>query len=228
MCPHCKHELAAKDLIPVLSWLSLGGKCRYCDKPISRQYPVVEGLTAALFVASYAWWPVHLGGVQTAVFIAWLALLTGLVALLVYDIHWMLLPNRIIYPLGAVAGLMAVLRIIDDPHPGSAVLKTVLAVAVGGGVFYLLFQVSNGKWIGGGDVKLGWLLGLAVGTPSKSLLLLFAASLLGSLFSLPLLIQHKANRNTTIPFGPFLIIAAILVQLFGADVLSWYRNTFIY
>jgi leader peptidase (prepilin peptidase)/N-methyltransferase len=228
MCPHCKHELATKDLIPVLSWLILGGKCRYCGKPISRQYPLVELLTAGFFVASYIWWPVDFGGVQTAVFVVWLALLTGLVALLVYDVKWMLLPNRIIYPLSVLAGLLALLRIIDDPHPASAFLKMILAVVVGGGVFYVLFQMSGGKWIGGGDVKLGWLLGLAVGTPSKSLLLLFLASLLGSLSSIPLLMQGRVKRNTTIPFGPFLIIAVIIVQLFGGDILDWYRNTFIY
>src|SRR5882762_114793 len=57
VCPHCEHELAAKDLMPVFSWLSLGGKCRYCKKPISRQYPLVELLTAVLFVFSYLYWP---------------------------------------------------------------------------------------------------------------------------------------------------------------------------
>jgi prepilin signal peptidase PulO-like enzyme (type II secretory pathway) len=228
MCPHCKHELAAKDLVPVLSWLSLGGRCRYCSKPISEQYPLVEALVAASFVASYIWWPVTLGGTQTAIFVVWLAILVGLAALLVYDLKWLLLPNRIVYPLTIAAALMAVLRIADDAHPGAALLKTVLAVVIAGGIFYVLFQVSDGKWIGGGDVKLGWLLGLVVGTPSKSILLLFLASLMGSLVSLPLLLQHKVKRDSTIPFGPFLIVAAVIVQLFGADVLNWYRQTFIY
>src|SRR5476651_645529 len=94
MCPNCKHELAAKDLVPVLSWLSLRGKCRYCGKPISVQYPLVEMVTSGLFVASYLWWPEVLHGAQVAAFGLWLALLVGLMALLVYDLRWFLLPNR--------------------------------------------------------------------------------------------------------------------------------------
>jgi leader peptidase (prepilin peptidase)/N-methyltransferase len=227
MCPHCKHELAGRDLIPVFSWLSLGGKCRYCSKPISWQYPAVELATAGLFVASYIWWPVALTGAQDAVFMLWLALLVGLMALVVYDLRWLLLPNRIIYPLGAIAGLQAVISIAAAAGPLSTLFNTILAVAVGGGVFYLLFQVSDGKWIGGGDVRLGWLLGLIVATPARSLLLIFVASLGGSLVSLPLLAKGSLKRTSVVPFGPFLIIGAIIVQLFGADVLHWYQQTFI-
>ncbi len=69
ICPHCKHSLAVKDLLPVLSWLSLKGQCRYCHKPIAAQYPVVELATAVLFVASYIWWPVALSGAQTALLV---------------------------------------------------------------------------------------------------------------------------------------------------------------
>jgi prepilin signal peptidase PulO-like enzyme (type II secretory pathway) len=117
--------------------------------------------------------------------------------------------------------------IVTADSPPTALLNTILAVAVGGGLFYLLFQVSKGKWIGGGDVKLGGLLGLVAGTPARSLLLIFLASLLGSFISLPLLANHRLKRTSMIPFGPFLIIAAILVQLFGIGVLHWYRQTFI-
>jgi len=227
MCPHCKHELVAKDLLPVLSWLSLGGKCRYCAKPISPQYPLVELSTAVLFVASYLWWPVSFDTAQTAVFVLWLALLTGLLALLVYDARWFLLPNRLIYPLGVIAVAQAVISISTASRPSLALFNTVLAVLVGGGIFYLLFQFSGGKWIGGGDVKLGWLLGLIVATPARGLLLIFLASIGGTLVSLPLMARGRLKRTSLIPFGPFLIIAAIIVQLFGADILHWYTRTFI-
>ena len=101
MCPHCKHTLAARDLVPVFSWLMLRGKCRYCKKPISPQYPLVELATSGLFVASYIWWPSVFTGSQEAIFVLWLAILVGLVALAVYDIKWFLLPNKLIYPLSA-------------------------------------------------------------------------------------------------------------------------------
>jgi prepilin signal peptidase PulO-like enzyme (type II secretory pathway) len=228
MCPYCKHELSARDLLPVFSWLSLGGKCRYCGKPISIQYPLVELATAALFVISYIWWPVAFApAVQVAIFIFWLLLLTGLMALLVYDIRWFILPDRIIYFLSCVAVAQAATIVQASAHPFRTVINMLLGVAVGGGIFYVLFQVSRGKWIGGGDVKLGWLLGLIAGTPARSVLFIFFAALLGSLVSVPLLVNQRLKRTSIIPFGPFLIAGLVIVQLFGADILHWYQQTFI-
>jgi prepilin signal peptidase PulO-like enzyme (type II secretory pathway) len=224
ICPDCKHQLAIKDLLPVLSWLTLGGKCRYCGKPISLQYPMIELLTAILFVASYIWWPIAFNTVQITLFVVWLMLLVGLIALLVYDLHWKLLPTRIMYPLSFVAAVYAVISIAIAARPITALFNVILAVLVGGGIFYILFQVSGGKWIGGGDVRLGWLLGLILGTPARSLLLIFMAAVLGSLVSLPLLATNRLKRTSTIPFGPFLISAAVIIQLFGMHILHWYQN----
>ena len=226
MCPTCKHTLQPIDLVPVLSWLSTRGKCRYCSKPISKQYPAVEILTALLFVASYYSWPHAITGAQTVAFGLWLLALTGLMALLVYDLRWMLLPNRIMAPLAAIAGLFAATNILSSPKPLTALVNVLLAVAVGGGLFYVLFQVSSGKWIGGGDVKLGWVLGLIVGTPARALLLIFLASVLGTLISLPLLASKRLQRQSTIPFGPLLIVASVIVLLFGNAILRWYQVNF--
>jgi leader peptidase (prepilin peptidase)/N-methyltransferase len=228
MCPKCKHELCSKDLIPVISWLSLSGKCRYCKKPISLQYPLVEIATALTFIASYLWWPVSLYGAQIPLFTLWLLILVGLIMLLVYDLRWMLLPNRIIYPLSLLAALSALISISTAYNSLSAFINTVLSVAIGGGIFYLLFQFSQGKWIGGGDVRLGWLAGLIVATPARSLLFIFVSSFLGSLVSLPLLANGRLKRNSVVPFGPFLIAGIIIVELFGGDILNWYQQTFIF
>lgn len=227
MCPHCKHTLSAADLVPVLSWLMLRGKCRYCKKPISPQYPLVELATAALFVASYIWWPEAFSNPQKAIFVLWLAILIGLVALAVYDIKWFLLPNKLIYPLAILAAAQAVVAIANSSAPLTALLNTVLGVIVGGGIFYALFQVSGGKWIGGGDVKLGALLGLIVATPGRAVLFIFFGSLLGSLVSVPMVARGSLKRTSVIPFGPFLIIGGIATVLFGADVLNWYQQTFL-
>ncbi|HEX5743862.1 MAG TPA: prepilin peptidase [Candidatus Saccharimonadales bacterium] len=227
MCPKCRHPLAAKDLVPVLSWLFLKGRCRYCRQPISARYPLVELATAGLFVASYVWWPSPFDTAEKAVFVLWLALLTGLMALLVYDARWSLLPNRIIYPLTAIAAVQAAIAIASAGDPGRALAATLLSVSVGGGIFYVLFQVSQGKWIGGGDVKLGFLLGLIVATPDRAVLFIFLGSLLGSMVSLPLLATGRMKRTSIIPFGPFLIAAAIIAVLFGGDVLDWYRQAFL-
>jgi prepilin signal peptidase PulO-like enzyme (type II secretory pathway) len=224
MCPHCKHQLSAGDLVPLFSWIWLRGKCRYCRKPISWQYPLVELLTGIIFILSYIYWPETLGGVQIGIFVLWLVLVVGLIALLVYDFKWYLLPNRLVYPLSAVAGSIALLRIITNDSPVNALINTLLAVVVGGGIFYLLFQISGGKWIGGGDVKLGWLLGLAVGTPVMSLLFIFLAAVGGTLLTLPLLVTKRVNRSSLIPFGPFLIAGAVIAVLFGSSIVHWYTT----
>jgi prepilin signal peptidase PulO-like enzyme (type II secretory pathway) len=130
-------------------------------------------------------------------------------------------------PLSGIALAEALVSIITADKPFTALLSTVTAVIVGGGIFYILYQVSEGKWIGGGDVKLGWLLGLVVGTPAKSLLVIFIAAFLGSFVSLPLLASKRLSRTSTIPFGPFLIIGAIIVQLFGHAIILWYQRTFL-
>jgi len=92
MCPHCKHPLAAKDLIPVLSWLQLRGKCRYCKVPIE-DTPLPELGVAALFVASYIWWPMEFTTMGKVNFIAWLIVLVGFMALIIYDLRWLTLPT---------------------------------------------------------------------------------------------------------------------------------------
>ena len=230
MCPNCEHELAVSDLIPVVSWLALRGKCRYCPKPISWQYPLVELLTALLFTLSYLSWPHFQGRTlemgEVVVFGLWLLSLTGLVALAVYDLRWMLLPNKIIFPLYGVATLMIIVQALQDSS-AKPLASAAGGVLIGGGIFYILFQVSKGKWIGGGDVKLGFLLGALVGGPLSAAIMLFLASLIGSLFGGSLLLTHRISRGTRIPFGPFLIIAAIVVVLFGQQLSDWYIDTFI-
>lgn len=224
ICPNCKHGLAAKDLIPLLSWLSLGGKCRYCHKPISWQYPLVEALTAGLFVLSYAFWPFALHTPFSVLLIAfWLAFLVGLVALAVYDLRWYLLPDKIVFPLMYLGLIQAVALLIHGPfwHQFWAIGVSFL---IGGGLFYLLFQISDGRWIGGGDVKLGALLGLILADGGLMVFTIFTASLLGTLISLPLLLAHKVNKKSRIPFGPLLIIAAIIARLFGGAFIHWYSK----
>lgn len=223
MCTHCKHELAAKDLVPVFSWLWLRGKCRYCHKPIA-DTPLSELLTPLLFVVSYLYWPYAWNTEGKTIFVAWLILLVGLIALALYDLKWFLLPNRILLPLYWVAGGLIAIRLIAFSGGWAVLIDALWGFIVGGGIFWVLFQVSDGKWIGGGDVKLGWLLGLILGGPAMSLLMIFGASLIGTAVSLPLLAVGKANGKTHLPFGPFLIISAIVVRLFGASLILWYKR----
>ncbi len=222
-CPHCHHVLAPLDLIPVFSWLLLRGKCRYCRKPIPDS-PLVELAVPALFVLSYAYWPSPLSGQGLFDFVCWLLFIIGFVALAVYDIRWFLLPDVIVYPLVALAAFQVVGDWLLYHHDWHLLFGPLIGVAIISGLFYLLFYLSAGKWIGFGDVKLGIVLGLLAGGALKALLVLLAASSLGTLIALPLLLQGKATRKTHLPFGPLLLAGMVIIALWGDHIISWYMG----
>jgi prepilin signal peptidase PulO-like enzyme (type II secretory pathway) len=172
---------------------------------------------------SYVFWPLEWNSAGTVNFVVWLVMLTGFMALIVYDLKWMLLPNRIVFPLTLLGLLLALFNILSEGTLQSLYL-TVLSVAVAGGIFYGLFQLSEGRWIGGGDVKLGVLIGLILGDPYLAFLVLFLASLLGTFVIAPGMVLKKFTAKTKIPFGPFLIVATIIVQLFGLSIIEWYKQ----
>jgi len=220
MCPHCHHRLGALDLIPVLSWVALRGRCRYCQAKISWQYPAIELVTAALFTLSYWQWHYSFNGVGLVAFGAWLGCLVLLIALAIYDIRWMILPDRLIVPLTIFSAVLTTALAIEQ---GSLIwtLETVTGAILLSGLFWGLFQISGGRWIGGGDVKIAVALGLIAGGLTESVVLLFIASLLGTLVSIPLL-SHRKSVSHKIAFGPFLITAAIIVFLWGAEIITRY------
>lgn len=227
MCLNCKHQLPAIDLIPIISWLSLGSKCRYCKKTISWQYPAVELLTAVIFVVFYLSWPFGFDQTWAYVwFIGWLIAAVGLIALAVYDIKWMLLPDKIISSLGGLTIFFYILQFAFG-RPTNDIWDLVFASFIGGSVFWLLYQLSKGKWIGGGDVKLGFLLGLLVAKPELSLLVLFLASVIGLIFTIPLLLSKKVVKSSKLPFGPFLITASFITILYGPQIIDWYKSIFL-
>ena len=223
MCSNCHHELAPKDLVPLLSWLYLRGKCRYCKKPI-QDSPFIELSLPILFAVSYLAWPVALHGVGLYDFVFWLIFLTGFVALAAYDFRWYLLPDRIVFPLIGLAATQFIGREVVFGFSWHDLLSVVWGVLIASGIFYVLFQVSKGTWIGGGDVKLGILLGILVGGPTHALLLLFLASLLGTVIALPLMATGRAHMTSKLPFGPYLLAATVLVVLFGDSFIRWYYS----
>lgn len=226
MCVHCHHQLAPLDLIPVLSWLILKAKCRYCGKTISWQYPIVELVVGVLFGLSFLLWPAPLEQwFQLTQFGLWLAMLVILVALFVYDVRWLLLPDKLTYPLIVIGLAMGLLSLAFGQH--LSVIQTLLELLYGaasiGGFYALLFIVSKGKWVGLGDAKLGLALGLALGW-QLGILTLVLANLLGTLVVLPGLLSKRLTRTSKIAFGPFLIIAFIITGLFGQALVAWYLN----
>lgn len=235
MCPHCKHELAVMDLLPVVSWVALKGKCRYCKKPISKEYPVVELLTALLFVGVYLAWPYNLIGSEWVLFISWLGALVPLIALAVYDAKWYVLPTRLIYVSTAIyaSGLLLYSVIAKDTDRLGWSFIAAIAYFV---LFYCIFMASSvakhrgwssKEWLGFGDVRLAFLLGLLVGTPGNVFVAIFLASIIGLIVALPGLLAKKMEFTTLIPFGPFLISGAVVAFLFGDRLIGWYVTTFL-
>lgn len=225
MCTHCGHELAAKDLVPVLSYLWLRGKCRYCGKRIE-DTPVAEVTLGAAALLSYSFWPFALSGFMGgAVFGVWLVVITILLALALYDARWYILPNRLVAALSVAAVLLAA-SIGIEQGSWTPILDAFWGGLAIAGLFYLLHQLSGGRWIGGGDVRIAFALGLISGSLTGAFLLIFAASLLGTLYAFVVSLATKKPLTgaTRVPFGPFLIIAAFVVFLFGAGVVEWYRD----
>lgn len=226
MCSNCRHALAAKDLVPLFSWLWLRGCCRYCRQPIADP-PLMEAGLALAFVASYVFWPLDWSGYGLLAFGFWLAFLTGFAALTLYDMRWYLLPDRIVWPLVGLAGLQVLLQATVFGAGWEALVTAAWGVLTTSGVFWFLYIVSKGEWIGFGDVKLALALGALVGGPMQGLLLIFIASLLGTLASLPLLVKGGVGRGSVIPFGPFLMAAAVILVLFGQRLTDWLASYFL-
>lgn len=222
ICMQCRHVLAPRDLIPLVSYLRLKGKCRYCQAAIP-DTPLTELLLPVLYVISYTFWPYSFSGSGTALFFLWLAALVVLVALLLYDIKWMILPDKLVTALAVLAAGMLLIFSYESGFWGSLVPAAFAAVSIGG-LFHVLHLVSGGKWIGGGDVKLGYVIGLLVVHPPQALMVVFLASLLGVLFALPQLLQLRVGLMSKIPFGPFLIAATIIIFLFGNLINDWFAR----
>ncbi len=226
MCPSCKHVLAAKDLVPVFSWAFLKGKCRYCTAKINPQYPAVELLTAVLFIISGVAWNFN-NTLDYVSFACWLGVLTGFVALAIYDIKYMLLPDKILMVIFPLAVIIAVIGVINSNSSLTyTILQLLLAVFVACGLFYILYVLSAGAWIGGGDVKLGVVLGFVLSTALMSVLMLFIASILGVIASI--IINRGFQKKAKIPFGPFLIVGTYITVLYGGGILDWYINLLTY
>lgn len=221
-CTHCHHKLGPLDLIPVLSWVMLAGKCRYCHKKIEDN-PLVELALPAVFLLSYFYWPMELAGRGLVEFVFWLVMLVGLLALTVYDLRWFLLPDKIVFPLAGLAFVQVVISAVMERDLQILVIAVACALIISG-MFYLIFQLSKGAWIGGGDVKLAIVLGLLCTSYLEPFLLLFIASVAGLIGSLPAIVKGKAKAKMQIPFGPFLIIGLIVIRLFGSSIINWYTG----
>ena len=224
-CLECKHELAWYDLIPLVSWLSLGGKCRYCKKPIGMTEPLVELAVAAFFVLSYVFWPVALQApIDIVQFILWLTAGVLLAILFLYDLKWFLLPDSVNFSVIGLGIIISVLRLTQAGDIVSALWSLAGSVAILSGLYLAIYLMSRGKMIGFGDIKLGLGLALLLGDWTLAFLALFLANFIGCLIVLPAMLRGKLNRQSRIPFGPLLIVGFAITGLVGQQIVSQYTT----
>jgi prepilin signal peptidase PulO-like enzyme (type II secretory pathway) len=222
-CLHCGYTLKWYDLVPIVSWLALKGKCRNCHKSIGYFELLIELGVAAFFVISYAFWPFELAtALDIARFIIWLIAGVILAMLVAYDTKWYLLPDKLTVLLAGLGAVTVVIAAIQSTTPIATILSAVGAVAILSGLYFALYLVSKGRWVGFGDVKLGIGLALLLGDWSLALIALFLANFVGCLIVLPFMIAGKLKRNSRVPFGPLLIIGMILSFFIGPALVELY------
>jgi leader peptidase (prepilin peptidase)/N-methyltransferase len=216
-CPACQNKLAVKDLIPVFSYLRLRGRCRYCQAAIPRRLFWVELATGLIF--AFLYWHYGLSvGLGVMAFYACLFII-----IFVIDLEHGLILNKVVYPGMVVALLLALLPQAGLAQQiGTRVANAALGGGIGFGIFLLIALASRGG-MGWGDVKLAALIGLATGFPLVFLAIIMGA-ILGGIVAVALVIAKKRKRRETIPFGPFLALAAMITLLWGSNILSWYRG----
>lgn len=234
ICLHCKKELKWYDMIPVLSWLFLKGKCRQCSKPIGQyEFWFEVGLGAALAV-SYLAWPI---GIETAsqimLFALWTVTLVLLAILFSYDLKWLLIPRVITLILFVVATVYSFVYFFGvygaTPNlMGDYLLQIGLSLLVLPGFYLLLYVISRKQWIGWGDIELLVPMAIMTASWSSGVLLIFLANFIGCIVVLPGLLSKKLGRMSRIPFGPFLILAFVITMLWGADILELYVGSFLF
>ena len=214
-CTSCGTPIKFYHLIPVVSYVLLKGKCRYCKSPISPVYPLVELITAVLItVLCWKW------GLTLSFFL--LAALTAvLITVTMVDYYHQIIPDRFMLLIAVLA--VAFLLGIKYPQQGfSALVDSIIGFSLGGGIFLLIALVSKGG-MGGGDIKLMAVLGLWFGW-KKILLLMLMAFVTGALISVPLLLLRRKSGKDAIPFGPFIALAAYIISLYGDELLQWYSQ----
>src|SRR3989344_7355422 len=209
LCPHCGHRLVARDLIPLLSFIWLFGRCRFCGQKISWQYPAIEALTAGIFVLLYLKFGSSLE-LAIAMFFA-----SSLIVIAVFDFKHYLILDKVLLPVGAAAIIWNFFG--DSLVPG---LVSGLGLALFFGLQYVL---SRGRWIGLGDVKLGFVLGNILLWP-LSLCMLMLAYFSGAVVGILLMALGKKQMSSRLPFGSFLAFSAIITMLWGDKIVAWYSG----
>jgi prepilin signal peptidase PulO-like enzyme (type II secretory pathway) len=213
-CPNCNTALNWKQLLPILSYIIQRGKCSNCHQPISKQYPLIEFVAGIIFVLIFI-----VLGFTWLTLVYWI-LAASCIAIFMIDYQYMIIPDKLnlfIFILGIITTISG----LTIP-----VMEAIYGSILGGGILWLIAIVSRGG-MGGGDIKFAFAIGLFTGW-KLMLLLLFVASLLGCVYGIINIISNGYQKGKAIPFGPFLVISAMIVLLWGQWLLDLYITLFVY
>jgi leader peptidase (prepilin peptidase)/N-methyltransferase len=209
-CDGCRVSLRWMELLPIISFLVLRGRCRYCQVSIPRRSPIVETIMAASFALLVYYFGL---GTQSAIFAFYIAIFT---VIFFVDLEQGIIPNRVIYPAAGVAVLLSLFL------PEVGLLRALIGGILAFGLILGIYLAARGG-MGGGDVKLAGLIGLAAGFPAviPSLLL---ACLGGGVIASILLASRRKRLRDTVPFGPFLAVGALARLLWGSQMVEVWMN----
>ena len=214
-CPVCNQSIKWYDNIPLLSYLILKGKCRYCQIKISAQYPLVEFLTGYIYLVLFL-----LYGLQLKAFV-YMLLCSALIIISFIDLKEQIIPDTISLPFTAIGFLLSFF--LKDISP----IDSLLGILIGGGSLLLVAVVGSYLFkkeaMGGGDIKLAAMVGAFLGW-QLTLLSLFLGFFFGAIYGLIILIKNKEKdeESDVVPFGPFIALGTVLALFFGEAILKWY------
>jgi leader peptidase (prepilin peptidase)/N-methyltransferase len=212
-CPACSHSLKWYDNIPLVSYLLLKGRCRYCKSIVSVQYPLVESLNAFVYIIMY----LKFGfGVD---FIFYSLMSSVLLAIVFIDLKEMIIPDSLVL---CILVLSVIHKAINYFLYGISpdLIGSILGLLAGGGLFLAIVVISRGG-MGGGDVTLTGALGFVLGI-RYILLNIFLSFVLGAIISIVLLVSKIKTRKDPIPFGPFIVLGFLITSLWGGEIINWY------
>lgn len=225
-CTRCGHELSWFELIPVVSYLALRGRCRSCQTSISIRYPLIELLTGAVFLLLFR----HFG--LTVPFMGYAFMMAALIVVFFIDLDHMIIPDKIVIAT-AMAGILLAVCNVFSPLPiygDDNWWNPFLGALVGSGFLCLVGMLGSlifktDEAMGGGDIKIMLPIGLFLGW-RLTILTLFLAVLLGGLLGMLLLAFKLTSRKASIPFGPFIVVASLVAVMWGYQIIDFYWSLY--
>ncbi len=236
ICPNCEHKLNWKDLFPLFSWIFLGGKCRYCKAPISKQYPIVEALNGTFYVLSYIF---LCGGVQikgvmfefgdlgiSLKLAGYMIMFSALIVVSWIDFKHQIIPDSMWIAI-LVGGLFIVGdALLTGDFSKDWIISKIIGFFTVSGLFFIVALVTQGRAMGGGDIKLMAAVGFVLGWKAV-LLTLFMSAIFGVFFSIGRKIVSKKEMKGVVPFGPFLAMGSAVCAFVGEKIFDAYLGLFM-